>query len=269
MDGNMTETEELAAVADQPEATDMAEPEGPHRSRRTVAVVAVVCAATASRITAKQVKDTATVDGLAEALKAAEPKVVACTADTKAGYETKAASIAKHTAWYRNHRKSLKAAVGRVNASKLDKAVDDASQLYKDSDGEVADAKTREELKRAIAAKDETRIAKAVKAVDDSVEAKRKADEEAARKKAEEEAEEEAEAQAAAEAAAAQAQQSYSGGSYSNTGGSQSYFSNTGGSASSGSAGSSNSGSSSSGGSSSAARLIPIRGPPTDLTGIM
>ncbi|WP_428885513.1 hypothetical protein AB4921_04770 [Bifidobacterium dentium] len=291
----MTETEELAAVADQPEATDMAEPEGPHRSRRTVAVVAVVCAAalavagavgykmwsdhetamaakdcrnaseayrkaadsynglvdgdaaTASRITAKQVKDTATVDGLAEALKAAEPKVVACTADTKAGYETKAASIAKHTAWYRNHRKSLKAAVGRVNASKLDKAVDDASQLYKDSDGEVADAKTREELKRAIAAKDETRIAKAVKAVDDSVEAKRKADEEAARKKAEEEAE----AQAAAEAAAAQAQQSYSGGSYSNTGGSQSYFSNTGGSASSGSAGSSNSGGSSSGGSSS------------------
>lgn len=295
MDGNMTETEGLAAVADQPEATDMAEPEGPHRSRRTVAVVAVVCAAalavaggvgykawsdhetamaakdcrsaseayrkaadsynglvdgdaaTASRITAKQVKDTATVDGLAEALKASEPKVVACTADTKAGYETKAASIAKHTAWYRNHRKSLKAAVGRVNASKLDKAVDDASQLYKDSDGEVADAKTREELKRAIAAKDETRIAKAVKAVDDSVEAKRKADEEAARKKAEEEAE----AQAAAEAAAAQAQQSYSGGSYSNTGGSQSYFSNTGGSASSGSAGSSNSGGSSSGGSSS------------------
>lgn len=299
MDGNMAETEELAAVADQPEATDMAEPEGPHRSRRTVAVVAVVCvaalavagavgckawsdhetavaakdcrsaseayrkaadsynglvdgdAATASRITAKQVKDTATVDGLAEALKAAEPKVVACTADTRAGSETKAASIAKNTAWYRNHGRSLRAAVGRVNASKLDKAVDDASQLYKDSDGRVADAKTREELKQAIAAKDETRIAKAVKAVDDSVEAKRKADEEAARKKAEEEAEEEAEAQAAAEAAAAQAQQSYSGGSYSNTGGSQSYFSNTGGSASSGSAGSSNSGGSSSGGSSS------------------
>ena len=220
MDGNMAETEELAAVADQPEATDMAEPEGPHRSRRTVAVVAVVCvaalavaggvgckawsdhetamaardcrnaseayrkaadsynglvdgdAAAASRITAKQVKDTATVDGLAKALKASEPKVVACTADTKAGYEMRTASIEKSTAWYRNHGRSLKAAVGRVNASKLDKAVDDASQLYKDSDGKVADAKTRDELKRAIAAKDETRIAKAVKAVDDSVEAK-------------------------------------------------------------------------------------------------
>lgn len=172
-------------------------------------------AATASQITAKQVKDTTTVDGLAEALKAAEPKVVACTADTKAGYETKAASIAKNTAWYRNHGRSLKAAVGRVNASKLDKAIDDAETLYKDSDGKVADAKTRDELKQAIAAKDETRIAKAVKAVDDSVEAKRKADEEAARKKAEQEA---AAAQAAAEAAAAQAQQSYSSTSYSNTG---------------------------------------------------
>ncbi len=291
MDGNMTETEGLAAVADQPEATDMAEPEGPHRSRRTVAVVAVVCvaalavaggvgckawsdhetavaardcrsaseayrkaadsynglvdgdAATASRITAKQVKDTTTVDGLAEALRAAEPKVVACTADTKAGYETRTASIEKSTAWYKSHGRSLKAAVGKVNASKLDKAVDDAETLYRDSDGKVADAKTRDELKRAIAAKDETRIAKAVKAVDDSVEAKRKADEEAARKKAAEEA---AAAQAAAEAATAQAQQSYSGGSYSNAGGSQSYSSNGGGS-SSGSAGSSNSGSSSSG----------------------
>lgn len=291
MDGNMTETEGLAAVADQLEATDMAEPEGPHRSRRTVAVVAVVCvaalavaggvgckawsdhetavaardcrsaseayrkaadsynglvdgdAATASRITAKQVKDTTTVDGLAEALRASEPKVVACTADTKAGYETRTASIEKSTAWYKSHGRSLKAAVGKVNASKLDKAVDDAETLYRDSDGKVADAKTRDELKRAIAAKDETRIAKAVKAVDDSVEAKRKADEEAARKKAAEEA---AAAQAAAEAAAAQAQQSYSGGSYSNAGGSQSYSSNGGGS-SSGSAGSSNSGSSSSG----------------------
>lgn len=291
MDGNMTETEGLAAVADQPEATDMTEPEGPHRSRRTVAVVAVVCvaalavaggvgckawsdhetavaardcrsaseayrkaadsynglvdgdAATASRITAKQVKDTTTVDGLAETLRASEPKVVACTADTKAGYETRTASIEKSTAWYKSHGRSLKAAVGKVNASKLDKAVDDAETLYRDSDGKVADAKTRDELKRAIAAKDETRIAKAVKAVDDSVEAKRKADEEAARKKAAEEA---AAAQAAAEAAAAQAQQSYSGGSYSNAGGSQSYSSNGGGS-SSGSAGSSNSGSSSSG----------------------
>lgn len=199
-------------------------------------------AATASRIAAKQVKDTTAVDGLTKALKAAEPKVVACTADTRAGYETKAASIAKHTAWYGNHRKSLKAAVGRVNASKLDKAVDDAEALYGDSDGRVADAKTRGELKRAIAAKDETRIAKAVKAVDDSVEAKRKADEEAARRKAEQETA----AQAAEAVAAAQAQQSYSGGSYSNTGGSQSYSSNGGGS-SSGSAGSSNSGSSSSG----------------------
>ncbi|WP_137656867.1 hypothetical protein [Bifidobacterium moukalabense] len=204
-------------------------------------------AAAASRITAKQVKDTTTVDALAEALKAAEPKVVACTADSKAGYEAKTASIEKSTAWYKSHGKSLKAAVGRVNASRLDRAIDDANQLYKDSDGKVADAKTRDELKQAIAAKDETRIAAASKKVNDSVEAKRKADEEAARKKAEEEA---AAAQAAAEAAAAQAQQrSYSGSSYSSTGGLQSYSSNNGGS-SGGSTGSSSGGSSSSGSSS-------------------
>ena len=196
-------------------------------------------AATASRITAKQVKDTTTVDGLAEALRAAEPKVVACTADTRAGYKTRAASIAKNTAWYKSHGRSLKA-VGRVNASKLDKAIDDAETLYRDSDGRVADAKTRDELKRAIAAKDETKIAAASKKVDDSVEAKRKADEEAARKKAEQEAA----AQAAAEAAAAvQAQQSYSSTSYSNTGGSQSYSSNGGGSSSGGSSSNSSSGS--------------------------
>ena len=198
-------------------------------------------AATASRITAKQVKDTTTVDGLAEALRAAEPKVVACTADTRAGYKTRAASIAKNTAWYKSHGRSLKAAVGRVNASKLDKAIDDAETLYRDSDGKVADAKTRDELKRAIAAKDETKIAAASKKVDDSVEAKRKADEEAARKKAEQEA---ARKKAEQEAAAAvQAQQSYSSTSYSNTGGSQSYSSNGGGSSSGGSSSNSSSGS--------------------------
>ena len=207
-------------------------------------------AATASRITAKQVKDTTTVDGLAEALRAAEPKVVACTADTRAGYKTRAASIAKNTAWYKSHGRSLKAAVGRVNASKLDKAIDDAETLYRDSDGKVADAKTRDELKRAIAAKDETKIAAASKKVDDSVEAKRKADEEAARKKAEQEAarkkaeQEAARKKAEQEAAAAvQAQQSYSSTSYSNTGGSQSYSSNGGGSSSGGSSSNSSSGS--------------------------
>ena len=44
-----------------------------------------------SQITVKQVADAKTVDALAEALKANEPDVVACVADSKADYESKTA----------------------------------------------------------------------------------------------------------------------------------------------------------------------------------
>ena len=162
-------------------------------------------AATAFQITAKQVADAKTVDALAEELKATEPKTVACVADDKAGYEAQAALIEKHAGWYGKHAKSLENAVKAVNDSKLAKTVSDAERLLKDSDGKVQDAKTRDELSKAIKAKDADAIAAASKKVNDSMAAKTKADEEAQRK-----AEEEQAAQAAAEAAAQQAQQSYS-----------------------------------------------------------
>lgn len=163
-------------------------------------------AATAFQITAKQVADAKTVDALATALKATEPKVVACAADDRAGYESKTGLIEKNTGWYGKHTKSLKAAVGAVNDSKLEKTVSDAERLLKDSDGKVQDASTRDELSKAIKAKDADAIASASKKVNDSVTAKTKADAEAKAK-----AEQEAQAQAAAEAAAqAQVQQSYS-----------------------------------------------------------
>ena len=168
-------------------------------------------AATAFQITAKQVADAKTVDALATALKATEPKVVACAADDRAGYESKTGLIEKNTGWYGKHAKSLENAVRAVNDSKLAKTVSDAERLLKDSDGEVQDAKTRDELSKAIKAKDADAIASASKKVNDSMAAKTKADEEAQRK-----AEEEQAAQAAAEAAAAaqQAQQSYAQQSY-------------------------------------------------------
>lgn len=168
-------------------------------------------AAAASQITVKQVADAKTVDALAAALKATEPKTVACTADDKAGYESKTGLIEKNTGWYAKHTKSLKAAVGAVNDSKLEKTVSDAERLLKDSDGKVQDASTRDELSKAIKARDAEAIAAASRKVNDSVTAKTKADEEAQRK-----AEEDAAAQAAAEAAAAaqQAQQSYAQQSY-------------------------------------------------------
>ena len=162
-------------------------------------------AAAASKVAAGQVADAKTVDALAEELKATEPKTVACVADDKAGYEAQAALIEKHAGWYGKHAKSLKAAVGAVNDSKLAKTVSDAERLLKDSDGKVQDASTRDELSKAIKAKDVDAIASASKKVNDSMAAKTKADEEAQRK-----AEEEQAAQAAAEAAAQQAQQSYS-----------------------------------------------------------
>lgn len=168
-------------------------------------------AAAASQITAKQVADAKTVDALAAALKATEPKTVACVADDRAGYESKTGLIEKNAGWYGKHAKSLENAVKAVNDSKLAKTVSDAERLLNDSDGKVQDAKTRDELSKAIKAKDADAIAAASKKVNDSMAAKTKADEEAQRK-----AEEEQAAQAAAEAAAAaqQAQQSYAQQSY-------------------------------------------------------
>ena len=157
-------------------------------------------AATASQITVKQVADAKTVDALAEALKANEPDVVACVADSKADYESKTSLIEKNTGWYGKHEKSLENAVRAVNDSKLEKTVSDAERLLKDSDGKVADVATRDELSKAVKARDADKIAAASKKVNDSVTAKTKADEEAQRK-----AEEEASAQAQT-----QMQQSYS-----------------------------------------------------------
>lgn len=144
-------------------------------------------AATASQITVKQVADAKTVDALAEALKANEPDVVACVADSKADYESKTSLIEKNTGWYGKHEKSLENAVRAVNDSKLEKTVSDAERLLKDSDGKVADVATRDELSKAVKARDADKIAAASKKVNDSVTAKTKADEEAQRK-AEEEA---------------------------------------------------------------------------------
>ena len=115
-------------------------------------------------------------------------------ADSKADYESKNSLIEKNTGWYGKHEKSLEEAVKAVNDSKLEKTVSDAERLLKDSDGKVADAATRDELSKAVKARDADKIAAASKKVNDSVTAKTKADEEAA-------------AQAAAQA---QTQQSYS-----------------------------------------------------------
>ena len=192
----------------------------------------------------KSVKDAKTLDALGKAMKASTPKTVSCKADSRDAVVTATKAITANTAWYWTHGKSLNRLVNAVETSKLDKTVDDANALYKQTDGKVADDKTRASLLDAIKKRDADAIAKAVKEVNESKTAREKADAEAAAKA---KAEQEAAAQAAA-AAAAQSQrqaQSYtpsytnagtsSGRSYTNAGSAGASSDSTGGSSSGGS----------------------------------
>ena len=157
---------------------------------------------------ATSVKDTKTLDALKQAAGVETPGMVKCDASDKTGLDEATAKADKTTKGVNADAKALESAVKAVESSKLDKTVADADGLYKATEGNVQDEKTREALKQAIAKRDAGAIAKAVKAVNDSTAAKTKADSEAKAK-----AEQEAQAQAAAEAAAqaqAQTQQSYS-----------------------------------------------------------
>lgn len=156
---------------------------------------------------ATSVKDAKTLNALKQAAGAKTPAMVKCDASDKIGLDAAAAKADKTTKGVKTDAKALESAVKAVESSKLDKTVADADGLYKATEGNVQDEKTREALKQAIAKRDAGAIAKAVKSVNDSKAAKEKADAEAKAK-----AEQEAAAQAAAEAAAAQSQtqQSYS-----------------------------------------------------------
>ena len=149
----------------------------------------------------KSVKDAKTLDALGKAMKASTPKTVSCKADSRDAVVTATKAITANTAWYWTHGKSLNRLVKAVETSKLDKTVDDANALYKETDGKVADDKTRASLLDAIKKRDADAIAKAVKEVNESKAAKEKADAEA-KARAEQEA-------AAAAAQKAQARQSW------------------------------------------------------------
>ena len=196
----------------------------------------------------KSVKDAKTLDVLSKAMKASTPKTVSCKADSRPGVQDATKAITANASWYKAHTKSLNRLVKAVETSKLDKTVDDADALYKETDGKetdgkVADGKTRASLLDAIKKRDAAAIAKAMKEVNESKAAKEQADAEA-KARAEQEA---AAAAAATQQAQASQSQTYSGGgSYSNRGYSHS------GASSSGSGGSASSPSQSNGGGSSA-----------------
>lgn len=139
-----------------------------------------------SKTDPKTVKDPKTIDRLNRAASVKTPGMVSCDASDVDGLDTAAV-------------KAIRTAVKAVEASKLDKTVDDASRLLKDSEGKVQDARTRETLSKAIKARDAVAIAKAVKAVNDSKAAKEKADAEAKAKAEQEAAKRKAEEESAAE----------------------------------------------------------------------
>lgn len=134
-------------------------------------------------------------------------------------------------------------AMGKVEASKtakqvkdakdaLDKTVESAESLYKDSEGKVQDNKTRESLKTAIDNAEKTSgdkkadvksltaandtLSKAVKAVNDSKNAKAQAD---AQKQAQEQAQVQVQSNGVSSETYSNSGYSNSGGSYSNNGG--------------------------------------------------
>lgn len=164
--------------------------------------------AAALKTDATSVKDAKTLDALRKAAGVETPGMVKCDASDKTGLDEAAAKADKTTKDVKADAKALESAVKAVESSKLDKTVADADGLYKATEGNVQDEKTREALKQAIAKRDAGAIAKAVKSVNDSKAAKEKADSEA-KAKAEQEAAEQAAAEAAAQAQA-QTQQSYS-----------------------------------------------------------
>ena len=158
----------------------------------------------------KSVKNAKSVDTLAKAAKAKLPAMVRCDASKAAGLDAAAMKAGKAVKTVKADVKALDAAAKAVEASRLDKTVDDAEALYKATDGKVQDDKTRRDLAKAVKSRDAEAIAKAVKAVNDSKVAKDKADAEAKAK-----AEQEAAAQAAAGGSQSAGGSGYSSGSYS------------------------------------------------------
>ena len=154
-----------------------------------------------------QVADPKTLDALNRLLGAKTTTISgSCASDAATSdLDRTTASLHRTTKELKNRLTDLKAATKAVTDSKLDKTVDDANALYKETDGRVADGKTRETLLKAVKTRDVDAIAKAVKEVNESKTAKEKADAEAKAK-----AEQEAAAAAAAAQQQAQASQSQS-----------------------------------------------------------
>ena len=215
-----------------------------------------------------QVADPKTLDALNRLLGAKTTTISgSCASDAAiSDLDRTTASLHRTTKELKNRLTDLKAATKAVTDSKLDKTVDDANALYKETDGRVADDKTRASLLKAVKTRDADAIAKAVKEVNESKAAKEQADAEAKARAEQEAAAAQQQAQASQSQSAPQRQTpSYSGGRQSQSQGSSGSGSGTGRRPSSG--GSSSSSSADTGGASPGWSVPAPSGEDTGLPG--
>ena len=209
--GPQIKTRHAAAVRQEAHETAISACDSAEATRRTIQSDLDRTTAKASKLlkdtSRGQVADPKTLDALNRLLGAKTTTISgSCASDAATSdLDRTTASLHRTTKELKNRLTDLKAATKAVTDSKLDKTVDDANALYKETDGRVADGKTRETLLKAVKTRDVDAIAKAVKEVNESKTAKEKADAEAKAK-----AEQEAAAAAAAAQQQAQASQSQS-----------------------------------------------------------
>ena len=206
--GLQIKTRHAAAVRQEAHETAISACDSAEATRKTIQSDLDRTTAKASRLlkdtSRGQVADPKTLDALNRLLDAKTSTIKgSCAPDAvTSDVDRTTAALRRTTKELKNRLTDLKTAAKAVTDSKLDKTVDDANALYKQTDGKVADDKTRETLLKAVKTRDVDAIAKAVKEVNESKTAKEKADAEA-KAKAEQEA-------AAAAAAQQQAQASQS-----------------------------------------------------------
>ena len=246
--GLQIKTRHAAAVRQEAHETAISACDSAEATRKTIQSDLDRTTAKASKLlkdtSRGQVADPKKLDALNRLLDAKTTAIKGSCAPDAAAFDVgrTTEALRRTTKELKNRLTDLKTATKAVTDSKLDKTVDDANTLYKETDGRVADDKTRASLLDAIEKRDADAIAKAVKEVNESKAAKEKADAEA-KAKAEQEA---AAAAAAQQAQASQSQSasqrqtpSYSGGSQSQSQGSSGFGSGTGRRPSSGGASSS------------------------------
>ena len=236
--GLQIKTRHAAAVRQEAHETAISACDSAEATRKTVQSDLDRTTAKASKLlkdtSRGQVADPKTLDALNRLLDAKTTTIKgSCAPDAAASdVDRTTEALRRTTKELKNRLTDLKTATKAVTDSKLDKTVDDANALYKETDGRVADDKTREILLKAVKARDTDAIAKAVKEVNESKAAKEKADAEA-KAKAEQEAAAAAAAQQQAQASQSQSAPqrqtpSYSGGSQSQSQGSSGSGSGTG-----------------------------------------